>query len=275
MRCINTRCYNAKNCERSEVTIVVEENSRSYNCAKHCIVTKMRRSGSPSMDNDDSNEVVLSVPVGRVRAVLNWDALARMQAGCVTEGALEGAAAGECFALEDRNIMTAPWRRVFAVYDGNSFAIFDQRGQLIVEPSEGLVDGRQLKERLVEEFSESGFYYRPPRMWRSPKDRKAAASAEVEQQLDASGHAVCSSSAERLDGDDAGVDMHTARTHTGEDQNGERSSGAANEVQDSVNDEVRNTLHRTIAPCSYLSRAQHVFTSHDTCRCSHQTRARA
>lgn len=126
-------------------------------------------------DHAGAERLKLSEPIARVHEVPHWEALARMQ-GSITEGTLLGAGAGDFFALEDRNMVVAPWRRVFAVYDGNSFAVFDQLGRLIVEPTEGLVNGRQTKEKLVEEFSVEGFFYRPPKMRRSPNDRKRTAA---------------------------------------------------------------------------------------------------
>lgn len=127
---------------------------------------------------DGAKMVSLSVAVGKIKSLPDWEALAREQP-TVNVAALQSAGKGEFFALEDRNLITAPWRRIFAVFDGHSFVVFDQQGNLIVEPLDGLVAGRQVKEVLVQEFAEDeeGFYYRAPVLRRTPLDRTKPASS--------------------------------------------------------------------------------------------------
>lgn len=159
------------------------------------VAVRMRGEAQPTAmdvarDADGDGTVPLSEIVCRIKSVPEWETLARMQP-CVTVAALQSAGKGDFFALEDRNLMTAPWRRIFAIFDGHSFVVFDQVGQLIVEPIDGLVNGRQLKEDLVGEFSEEedGFYYRSPRLRRSPLDRRRSVSL-IEQCVSESSSSV-------------------------------------------------------------------------------------
>lgn len=132
---------------------------------------------SGDADADRTQMVCLSEEVAGVSAVPSWDVLARSQQP-LSEEVLKSATAGQFFALEDRNIMSEAWRPVFVVHDGesDSFVVFDRRGYLIEEPSEGLKDGRQSVKDLVEEYSDAGFYYRPPKLRPSPSKRSGQKS---------------------------------------------------------------------------------------------------
>lgn len=127
----------------------------------------------------DATTVTLSETVGKTRSLPNWEELARTQ-HTVNVAALTSASKGDYFALEDRNLMTAPWRRIYAVFDGHSFVVFDQHGNVIVEPQDGLVGGRQLKEDFILEFSEDddGFYYRAPVLRRTLDRTKNVSSVD-------------------------------------------------------------------------------------------------
>lgn len=133
----------------------------------------------------------LSVKAGGLETIpFQWEQLARMQPE-VDERVLTTSSQGDIFALEDRNLMSMPWRRVFAVRDGDFFVIFDEKGQLIVEEHDGLPNGRQGVTALVEEFSREGFYYKPPTGLRpTPEQRRDTAAARRK---------AASSSAEAVD----------------------------------------------------------------------------
>lgn len=126
----------------------------------------------PDAETEGTTMISLSEQVSGVSVVPSWDVLARSQQP-LSEQVLQSATPGQFFALEDRNIMSEGWRPVFVVRDSasESFVVFDRRGYLIVEPSEGLKDGRQSVTDLVEEYSDSGFYYRPPKLRPSPSKR--------------------------------------------------------------------------------------------------------
>lgn len=128
----------------------------------------------------EDSRVILSQQVGHITSVLNWEALAASQPQ-LSDSVLSWASAGESFALEDRNVMSAPWRRVFIVRDkgSNDYVLFDEKGRLIDEPLDGGVPaGRQTVDQLVSEFSVDGFYYKPPSLGRpSPAKRKRTAAA--------------------------------------------------------------------------------------------------
>lgn len=120
-------------------------------------------------------KVRLNSKVGRTTVVLPWDFLARTQPP-ITKEVLSSATPGQAFALEDKNVMSEPWRKIIIVRDSasESFAVFDQQGRLIVEPQDGLKNGRQSVSELLEEFAEEGYYYRPPTLRSSPSMRRRA-----------------------------------------------------------------------------------------------------
>lgn len=115
--------------------------------------------------------VLQSDPEPPVPFVIEWEALAEKQ-GKITAERLKNARAGDYFALEDRNTMVDTWRKVFAVCGGNDFVLYCKQGLLIDEPSQGVNEGHQSMESLLEEFDEThGFYYRPPLLRRRPAAR--------------------------------------------------------------------------------------------------------
>lgn len=127
-----------------------------------------------------SRRIVLQPdPEPPVEAVEEWDALAANQ-GRVTAERLRDALAGEYFALEDRNSMADSWRRIFIVCDGTDFVLYCQKGMLIDEPSQGVLEGHQSISSLVDEFDEEhGFYYRPPLLRRPPTSRRQQVHASA------------------------------------------------------------------------------------------------
>lgn len=99
---------------------------------------------------------------GGVEHVENWEELARSQ-GRITAARLQNALSGESFAMEDRNLVSLPWRRVYLVRDGDAFVIYDSDGWLLDEPGSGCKDGREPVGELLDFFEETeGLYYRPP-----------------------------------------------------------------------------------------------------------------
>lgn len=128
--------------------------------------------------------VELSETVAGVSKVEEWVLLARTQPA-IDEQELKNAKAGDYFALEDRNFIAMPWRRVYVVCNGDEFVIFDQQGQLIAETNDdGKADnGRHPIGEVVNEFSQEGFWYRPPKWRPSPDERRSQKSARssVEQ----------------------------------------------------------------------------------------------
>lgn len=139
---------------------------------------------------------------GRNCIELEWEDLAVVQ-GAITEEVLRSAASGDVFALEDRNLMSLPWRRIFVVRDGNEYVVFDEKGRLIVEKDDGLPGGRQSVENLVGEFSIDGFWYKPPSKPVRPSPdarREARAHRRVEMQ-----------SPDRTDAADASASSKRAR----------------------------------------------------------------
>lgn len=101
--------------------------------------------------------VQLVPPVAGVMQLRSWEALVREQTGDVDESVLLAAGTGDAFALEDRNLTSLPWRRIYAVRAAEFFHIYDEHGKSINEPSDGVLQGRQLAEELASEFL---MYYR-------------------------------------------------------------------------------------------------------------------
>lgn len=119
----------------------------------------------------DDEPVPLSPPIAGVEQLPSWRQLAREQVD-VTDDVLEASMTGDFFALEDRNLMSAPWRRVFVIRDGDDFVLLDTCGRLIVEKEDGVPDGRQSASQLVQEFHRDGMYYRPPKIRRTPASER-------------------------------------------------------------------------------------------------------
>mmetsp|Transcript_27259 Transcript_27259/g.65894 ORF Transcript_27259/g.65894 Transcript_27259/m.65894 type:complete len:335 (+) Transcript_27259:66-1070(+) len=127
-----------------------------------------------SMDENDAKEMIQLVPcgAGKVTHVPLWEKVAADQ-GAVTSTALKDSVIGQCFALEDRNCMSMAWRRVYAIRVKDHFAIYSAKGLVMNEASQGLPDGLQPVEELLDEFTEEGFYYRPPKSLRhEPRKRR-------------------------------------------------------------------------------------------------------
>lgn len=127
-------------------------------------------SASSGVRDDElgAQHVQLVPPVAGISRVSAWEQLAREQPS-VDSQALLNAATGAVFALDDRNVMSMPWRHVYAVRHGEHFVFFDEHGLLVDEPSAGLVGGRQSVEEFLEEFSADGmFYYRPGKVRQPP-----------------------------------------------------------------------------------------------------------
>lgn len=134
--------------------------------------------GSPAHDRARSGvppppalEVELKPPTVAVVSVPAWDKLARQQPD-VDEELLQRSATGDVFALDDRNVTSMPWRHVYAVRDGKDFVLYDSKGDLIDEPKDGLPNGRQTVDELVDEFSVNGFYYRPGKTRQAPMSER-------------------------------------------------------------------------------------------------------
>lgn len=124
--------------------------------------TSFGQGGSAATVESDCTFVQLQRKIGRVSQLPPWDKMAVDQEA-VTTDKLRKSKTGDAFALEDRNVMSDPWRKVFVVRDGNDFHLFSTAGELIDEPQVGgVLEGRQSVATLLEEFSEEGFYYRPP-----------------------------------------------------------------------------------------------------------------
>lgn len=123
----------------------------------------------------DEQTIALQHPVAGVVHVPSWESLAREQAD-IDEKVLEDARDGTVFALHDRNLLSMPWRQVFAVRDGEHFWVLDNKGYAIDEPHDGVHKGRQLVETLVQEFNSDGhFFYKPGRVRRSPNPNRQRA----------------------------------------------------------------------------------------------------
>lgn len=120
-----------------------------------------RRRGDVVEDRPADGFVVLEPAVGRLKQLPPWDQLA-LEQPTLTENLLRTSTAGMVFAMQDRNLMSEPWRRIFAVRHGADFVLYSALGQIIDEPSDGVHRGRHSVEALVEEFSADGFYYRGP-----------------------------------------------------------------------------------------------------------------
>lgn len=139
------------------------------------LLARLQPTSAPRIASDtqaptpSSGAVALVPPVAGVTHVPEWETVAREQ-GLVNEGVLERAPTGTAFALDDRNIIStsASWRHVYAVRDGDHFVVYDANGRLIVEKDDGLPNGRQLVEDLVNEFTVDGMYYRPGKVRQSP-----------------------------------------------------------------------------------------------------------
>lgn len=123
-------------------------------------------------DGDDGESVELSSPVAGLTRVPCWETLARQQANQITEEVLRESQTGSIFALDDRNLVSMPWRRVFVVRDGPDFVLLDTNGVLIEEPHDGVAAGRQAVDELIDEFSVDGYYYRPGKLARNPPSRE-------------------------------------------------------------------------------------------------------
>lgn len=127
----------------------------------------------------DEGVVELERAVAGVTRVPNWESLARQQAE-IDEQVLQHACDGAAFALQDRNLLSMPWRQVFVVRDGDHFWVLDNKGREIDEPHDGVCAGRQLVETLVEEFNSDGlFYYKPGRVRRSPYRQRTQGCEDV------------------------------------------------------------------------------------------------
>ncbi|MGA1354662.1 MAG: hypothetical protein ACO32I_07825 [Candidatus Limnocylindrus sp.] len=139
---------------------------------------------SAAANGDEQRAQVQLVPrVAGVATVPSWDQLARSQPSVECE-LLLNAASGAVFALDDRNLMSMPWRHVFAVRDGDDFVIYDENGLLIDEPSAGVKGGRQSAEELVAEFTADGtYYYRPGRARNAPALHRAHKSSSSAEEL--------------------------------------------------------------------------------------------
>lgn len=118
----------------------------------------------------DGCMVELSKSVGAVSAVPSWEALASSQ-DAPTSHLLAQSRPGQVFALEDRNVESQPWRRVYVVreFEVEAFSVFDVHGFLIVEPHDGLIDGQQMVGELVSDFNNS--FYRAAKVRRPPTRR--------------------------------------------------------------------------------------------------------
>lgn len=125
----------------------------------------------PSAGASAAATVRLSPPAGDVTRVPAWEVLAREQ-GEIDEERLENSKPGDVFALDDKNVLSMPWRHVFAVRDADQFAVYDIEGRLIVEASDGLPGGRQSVDELVSEFHVNGYYYRPGRVRNTPRSER-------------------------------------------------------------------------------------------------------
>lgn len=113
-------------------------------------------------------ELELEHAVAGVTHVPSWEALAREQAD-IDDDVLQTARDGTVFALHDRNLISMPWRQVFVIRDGDDYWVLDNQGRAIDEPHDGVRDGRQSVQSLVDEFAVNGaFFYKPGRVRRSP-----------------------------------------------------------------------------------------------------------
>lgn len=118
-----------------------------------------------------SSSTVPLYPMGTSlrQALPSWDDVAFAQSTITTE-LLEKASQGAYFALEDRNSYAHPWRKIFAVREGDYYCIYDSQGQMINEPAEGVTDGKHSVLGVVEEFDD---YYRPPKVRHPPRQRRS------------------------------------------------------------------------------------------------------
>lgn len=112
----------------------------------------------PPMDSLDLSEVP------------PWEDVAARQ-GLVTDDSLSNALVGEVVALYDRNLMSEPWRQVYAVRDEDDFFVLYSKTGLIID-EETTPKGRQAVTDLVSEFAQDGFYYKPPTPRPTPEARR-------------------------------------------------------------------------------------------------------
>lgn len=100
-----------------------------------------------------------------------WSDVSHRQ-GAVTNQTLTDALVGEVIALYDRNLMSEPWRKVYAIRDeDDSFVLYSATGLII--DAETTPKGRQSVADLVSEFAVEGFYYKPPTPRPTPTARRS------------------------------------------------------------------------------------------------------
>lgn len=104
---------------------------------------------------------------GGVQVVENWLQLAQRQ-GSITLDRLQNARSGTYFAMEDRNTVSLPWRRIYLVRENDAYVIYDEDGWLLDEPTSGCKGGRDSVSEVLDYFGEKdGLYYRPPNFRRA------------------------------------------------------------------------------------------------------------
>lgn len=117
---------------------------------------------------------------GDVTTVPVWQSLVLTQrADELTAQKLFDSKHGSVIALEDRNVMSMPWRKIYIVRDNDNFVLFDSDGWLIDEPSSGVTGGRQPVQELVHEFSEEPIYYRVASVRKTPTARQPQSSSRT------------------------------------------------------------------------------------------------
>lgn len=139
---------------------------------------------------DSELVVCLSHSVAGVSKVARWDDMVLEQRE-LTEEVLTTSKTGDVFALQDRNYVFESWRSIFIVRDKGDFVLFDVKGALIDEQDSP--QGRQAATTLVEEFSVDGYFYRPPKVRKSPNDRGARERDKKAEEM----AEACSASDER------------------------------------------------------------------------------
>lgn len=137
------------------------------------------RLAPPSSPGATAAGVALSPPLSCLARVPAWADVARQQAD-INERTLKESKTGDYFAMDDRNLTSMPWRRVFVVRDGDHFLIYDSNGYMIHEPNDGVEAGRQAVDELIDEFDANEmWFYRQGKIRKSPhRDRQQSVEAE-------------------------------------------------------------------------------------------------
>lgn len=136
----------------------------------------------PASPDESTAGVDLSPPLSCLaRIPASWEDVARQQID-IDEDALRQSKTGDYFAMDDRNLLSMPWRRVFIVRDGHHFIVYDSHGFMIHEPSDGVEAGRQPVDSLINEFDVGGmWFYRQGKIRKSPScDRQQQSMLEPE-----------------------------------------------------------------------------------------------